>query len=319
MGTDCDIVHVGYHKTATTWFQRRLYPLVNNYRYIQPVAVRNAFLYEHAFVFDPQAVRERLGLDGGLPSILCEEELSGNFQTGGHLGALSKDIAERIYRVLPEARIVIFIRNQLDMIASAYAQYIRRGGTHGPGRFLFPARYRKGLQQYNGWKPYTKPLFFFDHFAYLGLLRHYRALFGDENVHVFAYESFREDASAFLAGYTAQLGMKLDLGQVEFGALNSSYRHRTLHLARILHHLTYRNDVIDKSCTVPLLRFKRLQRQLDRFNASRFAGRMLSARELLGSDIVAFIQEHFAESNRQLADETGLPLAAYGYFGAASR
>ncbi|MCO6441861.1 MAG: hypothetical protein J5I81_12445 [Nitrococcus mobilis] len=321
MGGDCGngIVHIGYHKTATTWFQRRLYPFVENYRYLQPAKVRNAFLYDHTFVFDPQTVRAWLELDGGLPPILCEEELSGNFQTGGHLGALSKDIAGRIHSVLPRAAIVIFIRNQLDMIASAYAQYIKRGGTHGPRRFLFPARYRKGLQQYNGWKPYTKPLFLFDHFAYLGLIRHYRALFGVENVHVFAYESFRRDARAFLADYIAQMGVALDLDRVDFDSLNASYRHRTLRLARLLHHISYRGDVVDRCSGIPIFRFKSLMRQLERFNATRLAGRVLSSRELLGSDIVAFIQEYFAESNRRLADETGLPLAAYGYPGATSK
>lgn len=312
------IVHVGYHKTATTWFQRRLYPFVESHRYIQPGEVRNTLLYAHAFAFNAQAARARLGLDGGLSPILCEEELSGSFQTGGHMGALSKEFAERIRGILPQAEIVIFIRNQIDMIASAYAQYIKRGGIYGPRRFLFPGEYRKGLQIFNGWKPYVRPLFLFDHFAYLGLIRHYQSLFGTDNVHVFTYESFRQNTRAFLADYITQLGMTLDLDQVDFSVLNSAYRHRTLHLARILHHLSYRSDVVHKGYGIPIFRFKDLKRLLNRFNATRLAGRALLPCELLSGEIVVFIQEHFAESNRLLADETGLPLAAYGYPGATS-
>ncbi len=317
LGDDYGIVHIGYHKTATTWFQNCFYPFVKSHRYIQRREVKDAFLCAHAFSFDPQVVRARLRLDEGLLPILCEEELSGSFQTGGHLGALSKDIAERIYAVLPQAKIVVFIRNQIDVIASAYTQYIKQGGTYQPQRFLFPVRYRKhkGLQLYRGWKPHIKPLFFFDHFAYLGLIRHYRALFGMDNVHVFVYEAFRRDAHAFLTGYAEKLRIILDLNQLDFGVRNSAYRYWTLRLARVLHYSTYRGDVVDRGCGIPVFRSKSLKRQLDRFNKTRFAGRVLSPCELLGSEIVAFIQEYFAESNRQLADETGLPLAAYGYPG----
>lgn len=60
------------------------------------------------------------------------------------MGALSKEFAERIYSAFPRARIVIVIRNQLDIIAAAYAQYIKQGGTHKPEHFLYPSLYRKG-------------------------------------------------------------------------------------------------------------------------------------------------------------------------------
>ena len=29
------IVHIGYHKTGTTWFQKRFYPRVTSHRYIE--------------------------------------------------------------------------------------------------------------------------------------------------------------------------------------------------------------------------------------------------------------------------------------------
>ena len=311
MSSPASIVHIGYHKTASTWFQRRFYPRVQSHRYLHDRdAIRFALVNPHAFAFDASAARARLGIDGGAPVIVCEENLSGSFETGGHMGALSKEHAARIHALLPQARIVIFVRHQVDIIASAYAQYVKRGGTHRPERFLFPGRYRKGP-----WRdPGKKPLFAFEHFTYVGLIAHYRALFGTDNVHVFAYEDFRRDRREFLAAYAHTLSLTVNLDEIDLKSANTSFRHRTLALARTLYLLTYRG-VADKRCLVPTRHYRRLRTLLDRFEASRFAGRTLSSHELLGPEIVAFIEQFYAQSNRDLAAATGLPLAAYAYPG----
>jgi len=308
------IAHIGYHKTATTWFQKRFYPLVTSHRALPRKTIKEALIHPHAFAFDPQAGREHLGLDRGPPAILCEEELSGSFETGGLMGALSKELAERLHRVLPHAQIVVFIRHQVDVIAAAYAQYVKRGGTHGPEHFLFPARYRKAAWR----RPYKKPLFFFEHFSYIGLIRHYQALFGTDNVHVFAYEGFRRNPHDFLADYTDCLGLSIDLGRIDFSEANASFRHRTLRLARLLNSLTYRGTA-DKQYLLPLGRMRHLDRLLGAFNNTALAGHRPSPRTLLGHERVAYIERFYAESNRVLARETGLPLAAYGYPGTAGQ
>ena len=35
------IVHIGYHKTATTWFQKHFYPCVRNARFVARERVRD--------------------------------------------------------------------------------------------------------------------------------------------------------------------------------------------------------------------------------------------------------------------------------------
>lgn len=69
-------------------------------------------------------------------------------------------MGQRLKTVLPNARIVIFIRNQTEMIASVYKQYVKEGGTHSPRRFLHPELY---LSEY-GFHPAHVPSFSFDHF-----------------------------------------------------------------------------------------------------------------------------------------------------------
>lgn len=305
------VVHVGYHKTASSWFQRNFYPHVRSHRYLRDRdLIKEALVVPHAFAFDARTAKAQLGLDTGGPVIVCEENLSGSFETGGHQGALSKELAVRVHKILPRARIVIFVRHQVDIIASAYAQYVKRGGTHRPRDFLFPGRYRKGP-----WRdPGQKPLFAFEHFTYVGLIRHYRGLFGADRVHVFAYEDFRADPREFVAAYARTLGLAVDLDQLDFRSANTAFRHRTLRLSRAFHHLTY-GSVADKRCLVPTRHYRTLRTLLERFDASRWAGRKLSSREILGPEIVAFIEQFYARSNRVLAAETGLPLAEYGYPG----
>lgn len=304
------IVHIGYHKTATTWFQDRFYPAIVSHRYLACKKVREALVHPHAFAFDAQVAKERLELEDCRPPILCEEELSGSFYTGGHMGALSKELAERIKLVIPQAQIVVFIRHQVDIIGAAYAQYVKQGGTYGPSYFLFPGRHYKGP-----WRmPYKMPLFAFEHFAYLGLIRHYQALFGAERVHVFAYEALRQDPRGFLADYAQRLNLQVDLQRLDFNAANSSYRHRTLQLARIFNHLTYRN-VAYKRYVLPISSYRYLERLMGWFDTTPMAGHKFTARDLLGREIVAHIEHFYADSNRILAAETGLPLAAYHYPG----
>jgi len=131
------VVHVGYHKTATTWFQKRFYPLVPSHRFVSRKYVQESLLLPTAYRFDPESARIGLGVKHEAPPpILCEEELSGNPHSGGMRGSFSKDIAEHIRATLPDARIVIFIRNQVDMSAALYRHYVREGGTAAPRRYF---------------------------------------------------------------------------------------------------------------------------------------------------------------------------------------
>ena len=166
------IIHIGYHKTATSWFQKSFYRLVGNAVYLDRKRVRYAFMNTTAFMFDPDKVKENLRVNGR--PILCEENLCGHYDNGGLLEALSKDMAYRLHAVYPDGQIIIFIRNQIDMIRATYLQYVRTGGTRSLRRFLFP--YENDSIYAARW--YKKPMLTLDHFAYQHLIRHYRETFG---------------------------------------------------------------------------------------------------------------------------------------------
>jgi hypothetical protein len=303
------IVHIGYHKTATTWFQKSVYPRVTNYAYVPRARVKLAFLSASALHFDPEWARAKLELAPELPPILCEEELSGYLHTGGLLGFLSKEMAHRIQAVFPDAHVVIFVRSQPEMIAACYQQYVRGGGTYGPRRYLWPADALFGAAA----STYKIPRFSFDHFDYDRLVAHYVALFGAQRVHVFPYEEIQRDARGFLGRFAEQMGLALDVSRVPLGKQNPSYSGPILWVARALNRFTART-VNDKRYWLHIPRWYSLRRHLiEGLNRSGWLGSRADPNDLLGPETVAWIRQRYWESNRQLAKLVPWDPAAFDY------
>ena len=194
------LLHVGYHKTATTWMQRLLFTPAHGYR--QLADHREVFRHivqPHGLSFDPapmQAlVAERMaGLAAGEVPVISSEILSGHPFQGGHE---SDVFAERLARIAPGARILISIRQQLRILPSVYMQYLLRGGTM-PWEMFF-----KGQDEieYFGFTP--------EHFEYDLLVAKYQALFGVANVYVQTQESLAADmeaAASTLAAFAGNTG-----------------------------------------------------------------------------------------------------------------
>ncbi|MBN8443592.1 MAG: hypothetical protein J0M28_18100 [Thauera sp.] len=303
-------VHIGYHKTATNWFQRLFYPAVRNFKYVHRKRARLAFTEDHAFQFDPAVAFARLETPAPEGLILCEEELSGNLHNGGLHGYLSKEVAHRIKQTLPGAEVIIFIRSQTEMIGSVYKQYVKEGGTHSPRRYLFPYDYLDP----HGFSPKKSPLFAFQHYDYRLLIDHYRTVFGPEKVHVFLYEEFSRNHTDFMARYIERFGFDVDLAAAPNTRLNVSNKKFSLWVARMMNRFAYRN-VIDKHYFLNVPGMYRLRGRvvaplLDRI--AFFSG-PARPRDILGPDIVRHIEDYYRASNRLLAEQLDLPLAQHGY------
>ena len=306
--TQPPIVHIGYHKTGTTWFQQHFYPACADAHMVRRRNVRRAFLCPTAFAFDPDTARATLALPPDKRTIVCEEALCGYYENAGYLEALSKDVAYRIRRVFPGAQIVIFLRNQLDMLTATYLQYIRRGGTAPVERFLYPYHYQRRFRT----KAHKRPMFCLDHFDYHHLIRHYQSVFGAANVHVFLYEDFRNDRDRFLQSYCRHLELDLDYGALSHEARNVSYGAITRHVARGLNFVTV-GDAINTTTLVPLMPRKVNEAIMNQLNRTPLAGGKVTPLRLFGPELVQTLEKRFAASNRIVAEECGLDLGARGY------
>ncbi len=302
------IVHIGYHKTATTWFQKSFYPYVADGRYVPRELVRKLFLDPTAFQFDPVATLDRIARERGEKILICEEGLSGYLHNGGLAGHLSKEMVHRLRATLPDAQIVIFVRSQPAMIAAAYQQYVKGGGTYSIGRYLFARNYLAGASSENA----KIPRFTFDHFEYDRLIALYRSEFGAENVHVFLFEEFRKDSRAFLERFCATLELDVALDDISAKPAYRSYNLPALYVSRFMGLFTYRT-VMDKHWIVHIPYWYLLTRAVAEGLSKLVFFRTPTPRALLGKKLMHWIEQHYAESNRRLAAETGLPLEKFGY------
>lgn len=301
------VVHIGYHKTATTWFQKQVYPRAVSHRWIPRQQARQAFLDPNGLCFDAELARRQLAdpVDRR-PPLICEENLSGYIHNGGLHGLMGPEAARRIRQTFPDAVIVIVVRAQPQAIAASYIQYVRGGGTYGTRRYLFASRFLTGAFRH----AYKAPHFAFEHFEYDRLVAYYDSLFGRENVLVLPYEALRDDPDAFLDYLEREAGIRLDRGAVRHAKSNRSFGLLTIAAGRLLGLFTARS-VVDKLCLVGIPGFYELRRHIlklfSRFDAPAGPERVLGRR------MVAYIRSRYAASNRRLALLRPFDFAALGY------
>lgn len=284
------LFHIGYHKTATTWMQKRLFQPEHGF---SPVAdhsdVFTHLVKPHGLVFDPALMRGFIEgrLDGtGLVPVVSSEILSGH---PFFAGRESDIFARRIKDVAPDAKILISIRDQLRILPSVYAQYIQRGGTMKPERF-FAGTDEPG---YWGFDPC--------HFEYDRLVRLYQQLFGAENVLVVTQEALKVDMDA-VAREIAEFanapfqGLSAQARQVQ----SPSYPEYTMPWLRRCNH--FQRSTLNDEPVVTLGRYTKGLMKLVGFVLKQKPARQLLQRQKPVSTVVEKrFKSHFASSNRRLA------------------
>lgn len=298
------LVHIGFHKTGTTFLQRRVFN--------QPSlgfdlvwSVGNGWPAEHfvltdAYSFEPEAVRthfEECRADPDLIPVISHEILSGNEMQGKYHGEM---VAGRLAQTFPNARILIGIREQVGMVLSLYGQYIRDGGVYDLHDFF------KVEVDRPGFRSICRP----EHLEYHRTYRHYEALFGAENVCVLPIELLARDPQSYLD----RLGRFCDLPTLDVGDMAPANKRSSriaqgveLRLNRIIRHPV--NTAVEYRKRPVLFRAKKkIVRWVNAMSSARGKDGQAD-REMLTRDVGGF----FAASNRELAEATGLPLADLGY------
>jgi sulfotransferase family protein len=306
------IVHIGYHKTASSWLQRHVFgnpktglQTVGKFGPDHPV---RQLVRVRPLEFDAAAVRALFEpllqpvRDAGLVPVVSWERLSGHAVSGGYD---SKELANRVREVFPEATILVVIREQRSMIVSTYKQYVMGGGPNSVDAFLAP-HYSQNMRL---------PWFDLRHFEYDHLLRHYRSLFGDDSVLALPFEQFLREPHDFVAAIGQCAERPIDdalIAAMPFGdvhrpslsALELELRRRRnrfvrseLNPAPLESQLLKRLTKLKQAAVKPLVR--------DRLRAR--------ADSDLKERVVATVGDRYRESNRATAELTGLDLAGYGW------
>jgi hypothetical protein len=195
-----NIFHVGYHKTATTWFQKNFYPFVDNISFVEREKIKDFFYFKKDINFLSEN-----------DLVFCDEELSGNIHNNGLSEFLTDNVAHKISK-FSNPKIIIFLRNQYDVITSSYLQYIKEGGTYSIQKYIYHNDFDK---------PNRSPLFSLDHFNYHKKISLYSQKVGSENIFIYLYEDFVLDPQNFIKKFIADHRFSIDFDKINFSKNNN--------------------------------------------------------------------------------------------------
>ncbi|NCC71665.1 hypothetical protein EOM09_08895 [bacterium] len=234
------ILHVGAHKTATTFLQDKLFiNLKNTYCHIRKHKFNLAlerdnkktnpiyqfYDFDEVLRFDEKTLKE---FKEKLHSYLNQiEEKNIIISAEGLVGTLhnaysnNKQYVTLLKNLLPEAKIVLVIRKEDDWFQSVYNQLVIKKDRYISLKTFLG--YRNGdFQKRNYFGHYFKATFDVKSLNWLKILNNFTEDFGNENVLLLPYEMFKETPNIFLEHfYTFTNIAPYYLDQYEY--INKSY------------------------------------------------------------------------------------------------
>jgi Sulfotransferase family len=312
MGSAAPLVHIGYHKTGTNWLQghafrsRELgFALVAS-----EGKIKQRVVAPHDLDFDSERCRESFAgqiaaaAGEGLVPVLSAERLCGDVFYGAYDSAR---IAERLASVWPNAKVLIVIREQVQMVVSSYQQYVQMGG---------PLSLENYARRPPSKTPHPSP-FVLLHLEYDRLIRHYHRLFGTQQILVLPYELFRSEPADFVRRLASFAGAKPEREAVDAlpfsGMVNRSWPASAVATRR-------RANILLRGRLnpwAPLDENGRVGRALTSgiFKIARNSPPMLNSwvEKRMRATITSAANDRYRKSNRRTAKLTGLDLADFGY------
>jgi hypothetical protein len=199
------LIHLGLHRTGSTWFQRH----VLDGRDGRPpgtlpdrAETTARIVLPRELDFDAVATRRWIqegiarAANQGSPVVISNERFSGNPAAGW---CDAERTVHRLADLVPEARILLVVREQHSLVRSIWLQQIRIGGISGIEDFLRP------LDRGDHRLPAFDPRFLeFDRFVDL-----LDRTFGEADVLVLPFEGLRDDPARHLERIEAFSGIDL--------------------------------------------------------------------------------------------------------------
>jgi hypothetical protein len=223
-------IHVGLHKTGTTFLQREIFSKLKNVNYIHPPRtflqkdiytkipkVRVSFFTPEKTLGDRPEFKPIISSDK--INIISRESLSGAPSVGYIDGDVRFTIADRIKKHYPNSKIIIGVREKKSWLFSSYGQYVRGGGTYS----------------YDDWynKIFDKKYLDFDTY-----LKYLKNLFND--VYVYKIEDLRSDPKEFVKNLCGFIGV--DIPEYELKIHNKGFNEKQMKLARFINRF-YRSQL----------------------------------------------------------------------------
>lgn len=301
------IIHIGYHKTATSFLQKQVFS--DSRFFVLPWGQQAGhsiehFALEHPERFDPAQIRreflEKCGVDNTKIPVISHEGLSGNPINGRyHLDR----VAERLHQTFPDAHIVIGVREQRAALVSLYYQQIRQGGSKKVEDFLPQPQHRIGF----------RPTVRLDHFEYDLTYCLFRKYWPAEDILVMPMELLRLDATAYLDRLFGNLNLSAPT-DIRMEKVNEKRLPITMRTERILNRFIHTPDPRPSTFGDYPVAYQLKSRFLSAMDRMTMLGRFNAQDKKIKTYIHDRIGDHFVASNKALSKEIDMDLDALGYF-----
>lgn len=299
------VIHIGANKTASTTLQRALFSKHNGLHYMGEDAVG----YEgYAPIVNSMVNDDDLHFPFEKCAELFRKHLSE--ETDKTLLYSNEDVmtsriptvcARRLHAFLPDAEILLVVRNQYTAVPSFYANH---------GAFLKPAppSYFSRHVSFEDWMRFQVMFIKYGalaSFMFNRLLSVYAGLFGEHRIHILLFEEFVENKQLFIK----KLSDILHIDSDEASKLLQASHERKRYTKRMLTYNKFRTSFF---WGVPFSDYLPFGRSIVK-QLSRFLSAGEPARIVLSDDIKRLIHDLYCEDNASLAAKYNLPLAQYGY------
>ena len=311
------LIHIGYHKTGTTWLQNTVFKDDFEGVKLLSTAAKGPCDLARLFYATPEGsllssfdsdintiqekiseiIKSKAELDGQW--VLSHERLSGNPHSGGFDAQI---IAERLKSRFPDGRVLIIFREQSSMLVSAYFQYLARGGV------LSFKRYAD--RPYDGRLPH----FTFEYLKYDLLISRYKKLFGESNVLALPYEMFSNQPEHFIKHISKFSGIHIDFETIDVKRrINEKSNHALNYRLRVLNYFL-KSDSINGDSTLNRALFKYLAigvRAIFKLFSSHNSD--LKMKQTIAVQSKKLCGDKFIHSNSNLQRLVNIDLESFGY------
>ncbi len=305
------LIHIGFYKAASTWLQKRYFCEQFGYqRVMDSLRLQVHYLDPKEPEYQASASRARLAaqmepiIQRGLCPVISSEGLCGDLLRGGHN---QQHNARRLREITEgEPRILLVVREQRQLLRSAYKTLVYFGESRNISRLLQPLSASESPRFHPGFLCFDR------------LVELYQDLFSAPAVLVLPYEMFRDNPRAFLRRIREHVGLEA-VADSHFDSLpfkqklNASDKLGFIEGQRVVNRLAgnARTDFSGRNNHSDFARVIRRIAWHKQHNRSLPVDNWLEQR--FHARVEALTQGVFADSNRRLQQLTGLDLAPYGY------
>lgn len=297
------IVHIGFPKTGTTFLQKSVFVHCKNFIFLDYHSV-DKFLYRTIFFdeldFDIKKEYKRLhNLFPGDNLLISYELLIGPvFLRSG----VNRSLISGRLKKLGAKKVIISVRNQVDLIESLYRQYVNQGGTLKPSEVLV----------YEGDYPKYTHGILIKMFDYYKLIKLYQDNFGKENVLVFQQEQLKKNKLDTIKRIADFIGDN-EMYQGFYNAKSTTDKNKGLSyysvkILRFFNRFTS-NFFSPKSFFGNFFTSWKIRILLGKYLDPLFLSRLSNKRNFIkGTPHQQKITSYFRETNKMILDEMGITI-----------